>query len=277
MNLSGKGIVCDKIQVSINRRLLHGCNGGISPMRKYVIIAILSLLQACAVDQQFNVNVDSISKPKANTNTNTNYFLFSAVKDINEDDLQFQEYDSYVERALQLSGFRKAESSETAEIGIYLNYGIGDPETRVFTESVLQLSPMELPSMETGNKFNHYGGNSKGSNEKKHNPNTRESCKYSFNSGTWEKTSETCIKTETVYYCFMWLDAIDMNEYRKNRKKVQLWKTSVSTRGACDDLRISMPVLVTAAMPYIGSNTRKKIEVTLSESDSAFIHFKEIK
>ena len=275
MSLPGKGIVCDKIQVGINRRLLHGYNGEISSMKKYVIIVILSFLQACAVDQQFHVNVDSISKPKVNTNIK--YFLFSAVKDVNEDDLQFQEYASYVDRALKISGFRKAENSETAEIGIYLYYGISNPKTHFFTESESKLSPIEFPSMETGNKFNRNRDNFEASNLRKHDTNTVDSYKYSFNSGTWIKKSETCIKTETVYYAFMWLDAIDMNEYRKTGKKVQLWKTTVSTRGTCGDLRISFPVLVTAAIPYIGSNTRKTIEVTLSESDSVFIHFKELK
>ena len=72
----------------------------------------------------------------------------------------------------------------------------------------------------------------------------------------------------------MWLDAVDLDEYRKAEKEVQLWKTTVTSNGSSGDLRQVFPILVAASKPYIGSNTGKKLKVMLSEGDKRVTEIK---
>jgi len=70
------------------------------------------------------------------------------------------------------------------------------------------------------------------------------------------------------------LDAVDLEEYRRSEKVVQIWKTTVTSRGTSGDLRRVLPVLVAAAKPYIGINTGKQVGVTLREEEKAVLEIK---
>ena len=72
----------------------------------------------------------------------------------------------------------------------------------------------------------------------------------------------------------MWLDAVDLDEYRETEKEIQLWKTTVTSSGSSGDLRQVFPILVAAAKPHIGSNTGKKVKVILSEGDKRVTEIK---
>ena len=74
----------------------------------------------------------------------------------------------------------------------------------------------------------------------------------------------------------MVLDAIDFDEYKANKKEVQLWKTTVTSTGSSGDLRRVFPILVAASQQYIGKNTGQKVEVNLSEGDARVIEIKGI-
>lgn len=47
------------------------------------------------------------------------------------------------------------------------------------------------------------------------------------------------------------LEAYDL----KNTKRQQLWKTTVKSEGTMSELRIVLPFMITAAVPYFGVNT----------------------
>jgi hypothetical protein len=65
----------------------------------------------------------------------------------------------------------------------------------------------------------------------------------------------------------MVLDAVDLDEYKKSKNEVQLWKTTVTSSGSSGDLRRVFPILVGASQQYIGKNTGQKVEVDLYEED----------
>ena len=124
-------------------------------MKKYLIVAVIAFLQACAVGPQFHVNVDSISAPEATSKTK--YILLPGVKGVEAGDLQYREYAAYVERALISKGYTKASSFAEADIAIFLGYGIGDPETHQFTYSLPTYGQTGVLSSNTYGTVNTYG------------------------------------------------------------------------------------------------------------------------
>ena len=222
---------------------------------KIKLLALLAVmfLVGCASAPKFHVSVDSISAP--NASTKTSYVLLPGVKDVNEGDLQYQEYASYVERALSSKGYLKAASFQEADIAIFLAYGIGDPETHQYTYSLPTYGQTGVASSNTYGTVNSYGNTATYSGTTTYTP-------------TYGVTGSTTHSgAYTTYFRYMFLDAVDLDEYRKTKKEKQIWKTTVTSSGSSGDLRRVFPILVAASKPHIGSNTGKKVSVILKEAD----------
>ncbi|AEG13144.1 hypothetical protein Sbal183_0372 [Shewanella baltica OS183] len=229
-------------------------------MKYILMIATLALLQACAMGPQFYVNIDSISAPEAVSKTK--YILLPGVKDVEEGDLQYREYATYVDRALALKGYTKATSFSGADIAIFLGYGVGDPITSQFTYSLPTFGQTGVSSANTYGTVNRYGNTATYSG----------TTTYTPTYGVTGSTTHT--GTQTTYFRYMWLDAVNLDEYRKTEKEIQLWKTTVSSTGSSGDLRQVFPILVAASKPHIGGNTGKEVEVVLSEDDKRVTEIK---
>lgn len=223
-------------------------------------MCILIVLQGCATSPKFRVNIDSISAPESSLKTS--YVLLPGVKGIEMSDLQYREYASYVDRALISEGYTKASSFKEADIAIFLGYGIGDPETQQFTYSLPTFGQTGVSSANTFGTLNTLGSDTTYSGTTTYTP-------------TYGVTgSKTFTGSRTTYFRYMSLDAVDLDEYRKTEKQIQLWKTTVTSTGSSGDLRKVFPILVAASKPYIGNNTEKKIEVVLTESDDRVVEIK---
>ncbi len=224
---------------------------------KIVIISLwfsVLLLSGCANMRPptFYVNVDSIG----DAGSNKTYILLPGNKDTKPSSLQFQEYARYVNRALQEKGFIQAETLQEANVAIFLGYGIGDPQEHQYTYSLPTWGQTGVLSSYTTGTVSSYGG-------------------YGMYSGTTTYTptygvtgSTTHSGSYVTYFRFMLLDAVDLDEYRKSQKEVQLWKTIVTSTGTSGDLRRVFPILVAASKNYIGTNTGKKVKVKLLEEDA---------
>jgi hypothetical protein len=77
----------------------------------------------------------------------------------------------------------------------------------------------------------------------------------------------THVGTVTTYFRYALITAYDLSKFRANGKQVQLWRTTVTSSGASGDLRRFLPILVSVAVPYLGSNMGQQLEVHLYESD----------
>jgi len=99
------------------------------------VIALL-LLAGCASmgRPRFHVVVDSLAS--AGADQHRTYVLLPGNEGVTWEDLQFQEYSRYVQRALEARGFQPAQEAEDADVAIVLSYGIGDPQTRQYTYSL---------------------------------------------------------------------------------------------------------------------------------------------
>lgn len=213
----------------------------------------VSLLSGCATRQPiYGVVVDSISGSSVDKKS---YILLPGNKDTKVDDLQFKEYATYVDRALIKQGLVPADSGEKANIAIFLVYGIGDPKEHKYSYSIPIWGKTGVSSSYTIGTVNSYGSYGSYSGTTIYNP-------------TYGITGSTShIGSYTTYFRFIVLDAMDLDEFRKSKKEVQLWKTTITSVGSSDDLRQAFPVLIAASQQYIANNTRKKVVVNISEGE----------
>jgi len=226
------------------------------------LLLCIFMLSSCATTKpKFHVSVDSISAPGVEKK---HYLLLPGNKDVKADDLQFKEFATYVHRALTKQGFVPAESFEEADVVIFLMYGIGDPQEHQFAYSIPTWGQTGVASSQTTgtmSSFGNYGSYS-------------ETTTYTPTYGITGST--THIGTYVTYFRYMVLDAVDLDEFRKTKKVVKLWKTTVTSTGSSNDLRLVFPVLVAASKQYIATNTGQKVTVELYESDEQVVEIKGI-
>lgn len=223
-------------------------------MRFLVVGAVTWLLIACAAatGPTFRVEVDGLAAP---TNYAKSYVLLTGTEDVAEDDLQFKEFATYVRGAMARRGYVEVSSPSTAEVAVFMTYGIGDPQTRRVTRTIPLYGPIE-------------GGTSSVSLS------TLGPDGLTLTTGTITTPStygqigtRTQTRESITYFRYLILDAWDLNAFRSSQKAVPVWKTIVTSTGISGDLRVVFPILVAASEPFIGLNTGGRMRVELKESD----------
>lgn len=213
-----------------------------------------SLLSGCTTAPQFISNVDSLAQ--TNANAKIRYVLLPGGKGVEASDLQYQEFAGYIEKVLAEKGFKKASDIQNADVAILFTYAIGDPQTYEYSYSMPTWGQTGVSSSNTYGTVSSYGGTATYSGTTTYTP-------------TYGVTgSQTYTDTGVVFTRFLSLDAYDVASYIKENKMNQVWKTKVMSTGYSGDLRLVVPYMVTAMKPYLGTNTGRQIEVTLSEDDS---------
>jgi len=220
-------------------------------------LTLLALLMSgCSTIPEVRMMVDAIGGAISENNS---YILLPGNTDTSIEDLQFKEYAVYVNRALHTRGFVLTQSLENANVAIYLSYGIGNPKETQYSYSSPIFGQTGVSSSRTSGTTSSYGSYSGATT---HTPS------YGITGST------TNIESYTTYMRFMILDAVDMDEYKKSNKKVQIWKTTVTSEGASGDLREIFPVLVAASQRYVGKNTGRQVEEKMSMDDKRVIWIK---
>ncbi|MBI4209380.1 MAG: hypothetical protein HY538_06715 [Deltaproteobacteria bacterium] len=179
-------------------------------------------------------------------------------------DLEYAEYSNYVRRALISSGYVPSEKFDEIEIFIFMSYGIGDPITAYKTYSVPQYGKISGGTSSFSALTAGTGGTSSTIGT------ITEPTQYGV------VGSRTQVRSETTYFRYLVLEAIDAGAFKKDKKIIPVWKTTVTSRGSSDDLRRVFPILVAAARPYIGTNTEHKIKVRLKEKNPEVLFIKGI-
>ena len=157
-------------------------------------------------------------------------------EDTSANDLQFQEYASYVNRALAARGFVQAADFDSANVLLFLSYGIGNPQT-YGTQNTYGVKGTYTPT---------YGVTG-----------------YTSNLGSY-----------TTYFRFIVLHAYDAATYKREQKPDEVWRSTVTSTGSIGDLRRVFPVMVAASADHLASNTVQRVGVTLGETDPAVAFIK---
>ncbi len=226
---------------------------------RYLILGpcAVALVAGCSTirEPQIRVVVDSLTSPAAQDHRT--YVLLPGNDGVTWDDLQFQEYAQYVKRALHAQGFQLAEKAEDADVAIVLSYGIGDPQTQQYTYSLPVWGQTGVSSAHTYGTATAYGNMATYSGTTTYTPT------YGITGYT------TQVGSITTYFRYALMTAYDFEEFRESNKQVELWRTTITSSGTGGDLRRVFPVLVSAAAPYLATNTEKQVQVQLYESDDA--------
>jgi dihydrodipicolinate synthase/N-acetylneuraminate lyase len=74
--------------------------------------------------------------------------------------------------------------------------------------------------------------------------------------------------TQTTYSQFAIIEAFDSSDAEQPSAS-QVWRVDLESIGQRNDLRQGLPIMLAAAMPYIGSNSGQKLELELDEDDDA--------
>lgn len=213
------------------------------------------LLQACAGPGKlrFVTSVDAIASPTAASKKE--YVLLPGKDGVTWDDLQFREYAAYLIRVLTAKGYHLAESADDAEVAIVLSYGIGDPQQELYSYTLPVYGQTGVASAQTYGTASSYGGTTTYSG----------TTTYTPSYGVTGYSSHT--GTRTTYFRYLLITGYDFQEYLKSERQVQIWRTTVTSTGSSGDLRYVFPILVAAAVPYVGGNSGKQVPVTLHEDD----------
>lgn len=183
--------------LALGSLLLSGCmlkpDVPPEPPQRYFAIAVDALRDATAAPLQ-------------------SYVLFPGIEDVSDTDLQYREVARYVRKALAARGFSEAADLASAELAVYLNYGIGGPRTTYFAYSypVLGFQPAEhhiLRATTVGD-----AGRSTITG-------TIDSFPATAITGT-----ETRLAATTLYQRFLVIEAIDIAGSRKTGKTLPIWK-----------------------------------------------------
>lgn len=212
-------------------------------------------LSGCATTGQptFNIEVDSLASPQALSKKT--YLLLSGNEGVTWDDLQFQEYATYLMRVLNSQGYTSAKSTEEADVAIILSYGIGDPKTHQYSFSLPTWGQTGVSSATTNGTATTYG-------------NTTSINATTTYTPTYGVTGyNTYTGTRTTFFRYALITGYDFEKYKENEKQIQLWKTTITSTGSSGDLRRVFPILIGASIPYLATNTGQKIDVSLKEND----------
>ena len=168
--------------------------------------------------------------------------------------LEFNSYSRHVEKALRARQLVRVSERETADLVIFLSYGIGAPKKQ--TESY------SIPTFgQTGvNSANTYGSVSS-------NGNISATTTYTPTFGITGST--TSVNTYDIYDRWVRLSAF---QFQANEPK-ELWRTEVKSTGSTGDLRSVFPLMVFSSLRYIGTDTGKAIRVKMKETNKEFKAF----
>lgn len=217
------------------------------------------LLAGCAVGPRYDVTVSAISDGQ---NSGETYALLPSDPDISPTSLQFREFAGYVERALAIKGYTPAENPEQADLAIFISYGIGDPRQHRYSYSMPVMGQTGVSSSSTYGTINTFGNTATYSGTTTYTP-TYGVVGYQQYSGT-----------KTTYFRHLSLTAFDLRHYNMTGEPLQIWRTTVGSRGIVNDLRRVFPILVAASLPYIGVDTGQNIRMVISERSPEVLKIK---
>jgi len=173
------------------------------------------------------------------------FALYPGVEGVNAADLEYREFARYIRKALVANGLIESNDPESAELAIFMNYGIGEPQTTNYSYSMPVLGT-------TGGRIVHdFSG----------------PFKPSTPSRLAVVGSRNITRSRTTYYRYLILEALDDQRLREGGEAIPVWKTHITSTGMSGDLRRVMPILVAAGEDYFGTDTGEQVRISMEEDD----------
>lgn len=214
---------------------------------RLLVLLLTALLAACSTTPrplQFRTEIDSLVAVSA-PQSNMRFVVLPGNAGANEQDLQFIEFKTYIEKVLSNRGYSKANSIQDSNLVMFLSYGVGAPEVHQYTYEVPLWNDMGYYYPYRMSRF--YNGYYPG-----------------FGVGGYSQRTESY----TTFRRYLVLEACDKEAYLQQQQRKQLWKTSVQSNGSSNDLRLVFPYMAAAMQAYLGTNTGHMITVDIDETNT---------
>jgi hypothetical protein len=235
--------------------MMRGSMSLLRPLLAAAAAGLAALLAGCVT--AFPVQVNALADPALGPRSS--YALLSGLQDVSSADLEFRSAAAQLHRALAAEGFYEAPSLAEAELAIFVSYGVGDPEIHQTYYSYPIYADVgghasTITSVTTGPD-----GKPVTTTTTIREPLRREVI------GVQRETSTT-----TVYRKFLTLSARINRDFQQadpatldplQPRAREAWRITAALRDSSDDLRASLPIMVAAIQPHLGSDTGKAIIV----------------
>lgn len=210
------------------------------------------LLAGCATFRpvEYNVAINAFSDTDAPDLRN--YFLLPLDRNVDLNDLEFKEYARYVHKALSARGFRRANSFDTADVHIFMSYGIGSPEDHAYSYNVPTWGQTGVSSSHTTASVTSFGNSANVNSTTTYTP-------------TYGITGyETRNGTVTTYTRHLTIGGTDGNLYRQTGQIKEIWRTRIVSVGRSGDLRSVFPMMLAAGYDLIAKNSGQVVQRSLA-------------
>lgn len=221
----------------------------------------------------YEVEVNSFGEYDMNGKT---YVIIPTNENIDENDLEFKEYSSYVKKILATAGARECSESLKADICVLMHYEIANQS---YSETVsvpvwgkTGISSITTNTYSTGSSNTYanasvssYGNSAYGSGNSYTNgsSNTTSTTKVNYSHGisgfnNVERHVENYLRVLNLY----------AYENKTAEKPVMVWKANIMSDGSTNNLRPIIPAMSYGILGCIGSNIQKIWNV--SDKNSSF-------
>jgi len=220
----------------------------------FIILGFMLALTGCT--NRITVVVNAISTA-THLSLGKRYVLTSAMEDIDNRDLFFQEFSHYFDYVLQKNGYIRVDSKQTADIEIFFGYGISDGLTDISTYSWPVYDVIGGESISITETTTDSSGSPVTTTRVIYIPPRIARIGTTFESKSYTTFNRTAV-----------LEARQTTT--QGVSGPALWKILISSVGTSNDIREVMPYLAAASVAYIGKNTRDK-RAFVVERDNPFL------
>jgi hypothetical protein len=168
---------------------------------------------------------------------------------------EFPEYARHVERALATTKLVRVADAGSADLIIYVGYGISDPVKHAETTPDAKFIPVSNGSMTT-----------------KMTPDGK-LVSVPDTTYRWVGTGSSSTTEWTTFDRWLRLSAIDAAEQRQSGKGREHWRLEVKSEGVSNDLRYVMPFMAYSASKYVGVDTGHALRVKVKEKDKNYLQY----
>jgi hypothetical protein len=215
-------------------------------------------------DPPIDARVDSLSSTTAASKRT--YVILPGNAAVQPLDLQFQEFKLQTERVLQYRGFSAAPDPETADLIIFLAYGLGTPSVSYdYLSPPPAEAPPPLPAAPAAQPLAQPIAYSEPPAPPAPPPATTNQPPAAPSAAQGSSSALPPHSRHVRYLRYLSLSAIDLAYFKATGELAEVWRTNVSSIGKSDDLRRIVPVMLAAATKRIATGTNGRIEVRVTE------------
>jgi hypothetical protein len=221
---------------------------------------VIGLCSACTTT--YKVKVDAIGKTQV-SDTAVSYRIRSTNPTVAQDDLRYKEATNYVKTALASKGMYEAPGNITPDVIVELDYGVAPPSVRMETKSV----PVYA---QTGGGVDYNTipmtdstGNVVMRTVPVFEPPRTEVVRY-----------REVVTPVAVYEKYLHISARDNKPAAEGETPAEIWSVNTSLEDESKDLRKYLPLLASASMESIGTDTGTQKTIKLKETDQTVDYVK---